>query len=240
MKKILIAVESETMSRQLQEQLSGLHCVLVCHNGLDAAEILREQNPDVLLLDLRLPGIDGITLLQAARDSGIRMPVIAMADYVSEHIARALGQLEVSSVLRMDSRASCVLVRILELLQQDQQNDQHFQLQRILALLGFKLNTAGYRITEQAIYCYRENPGQHITTQLYPKVADLCNGTVSQVEKAIRSSVEAAWKAGDKQLWRLYFGSDANGKPMKPSNGDFLARISLCLTEKQERERKNA
>lgn len=239
MKKILIAVESEILSRQLQEQLSGPHCVFVCHNGPDAAEFLREQSPDVLLLDLRLPGIDGVTLLQAARDSGMRMQVIALADFLSDHIVRVLEQLEVSSVLRLDSRAACVLVRILELLQQDRQNDQHFRLQRILALLGFKLRTTGCRITEQAIYCYWENPVQHITTELYPRVAELCSGTASQVEKAIRCSVEAAWKSGDKQLWRLYFGSDKNGKPMKPSNGEFLARIRLCITEDRQK-RKNA
>ena len=92
MKKSLIALESEIISRQLQEQLSGLHCVLTCHNGLDAAEILMEQNPDVLVLDLRLPGIDGVTLLRAARDSGMGTQVIAMTDYLSDHIARALEQ----------------------------------------------------------------------------------------------------------------------------------------------------
>ena len=239
MKKILIALESEIISRQLQEQLSGLHCVLTCHNGLDAAEILMEQNPDVLVLDLRLPGIDGVTLLRAARDSGMGTQVIAMTDYLSDHIARALEQLGVASVLRYDSRASCVMVSILELLQQDQKETPLLQIQRALVLLGFKCNTTGYHITEQAIYCYWQNPGLPITPALYPMVAKVCNGTVSQVEKAIRSSVESAWKTGDKQLWRLYFGMDKNGKAAKPSNGDFLARISCCITENRQ-VRKNA
>ena len=241
MKKILIAVQSETMSRQLQEQLSQLHCVMVCHNGLDAAEILREHNPEVLLVDLRLPGIDGIALLQIARHSGVSSRVIVLADYVSEYIYQALGHLKMSCLMRYDSRITCLTARILELLQENQQEDPRLQIQRILALLGFKMNTTGYRITEQAVYCCWENPAQPVTTGLYPLVANLCGGTVSQVEKAIRSSVEAAWKTGDQQIWRLYFAAGKNGKPAKPSNGDFLARISLCIAENvQEPERKNA
>lgn len=241
MKKILIAVQSETISLPLQEQLSGLHCVMVCHNGLDAAEILREQNPDVVLLDLRLPGIDGITLLQIARQSGISARVIALADYISAYISQALQHLEVSCLLRYDSKISCMTVRILELLQEDQWENPCLQIQRILAMLGFKMNTAGYRITEQALCCYLENPMQQITTRLYPEVAQLCGGSASQVEKAIRSSVEAAWKTGDKQIWRLYFAVGKNGKTIKPSNGEFLARICRCLTENSRKtERKNA
>ena len=185
-----------------------MYCVLVCHNGLDAAELLLEQNPDVLVVDLRLPGIDGVTLLQMARDSGIRVQTIVLADYLSNHIAWILERLEIASVLRYDSSVHCITARVLELLQDAKYEEPRMQIQRTLALLGFKLNTTGYRITEQAIYCYWENPGQQVTKQLYPLVAVLCSGTASQVEKAIRSSVETAWKNGDRQVWKMYFGNN--------------------------------
>ena len=234
MKKILIAIQSENMTQQLQGQLSQLYCVMVCHTGQDAAQILLEQNPEVLVLDLRLPGIDGITLLQAARDGGIKPRVIALEDYVSGYMLRALEQLQVCCLMRFDCQISYLTARIVELLHQNQQEDPRVQIRRILAQLGFKMNTQGFRILEKAIYCYWEDTSQSVTTKLYPKVAELCGGSASQVEKAIRSSVEAAWKNGDKQLWRMYFAAGKNGKPEKPSNGDFLARISRCIIREEK------
>lgn len=234
MKTILIAIQSEILAQQLQEQLSQLYPVLVCYNGQDAAEILLEQNPEVLVLDLRISGIDGITLLQAARDSGIGTQVIALADYMSDYIIRALEQLKVCCLMRYDCKPAHLTARILELLYQDQQEDPQLKIRRILAQLGFKMNTQGFRIIEQALFCYWQDPSQPVTTQLYPKVAELCGGSASQVEKAIRSSVEAAWKSGDKQLWRMYFTFGKNGKPVKPSNGDFLSRISHCVAREKE------
>lgn len=222
------------MAQQLREQLSGLYCAMVCHTGQDAAQILLEQNPEVLVLDLRLPGIDGITLLQAARDSGMESRVIALEDYVSPYMVRALEQLKVCCLMGLNCHISHLTARIVELLHQNHQEDPRVQIRRILARLGFKMNTQGFRILEQTIYCYWEDPSQPVTTRLYPKVAELCGGNTAQVEKAIRSSVEAAWKNGDKQLWRMYFAAGKNGKPEKPSNGDFLARISRCITREAE------
>ena len=241
MKKILIAVHSVQMAQQLHEQLGQMYCVIVCHNGVDAIEILQEHNPEVLVLDIRLSGMDGVTLLQIARHNGIHAQVIALADCLSDYILRALEQLEVSCLLRYDCSVSCIAARAMELVQQDCQDTPQMQFQRILALLGFRMNTVGCRITEQALCSYAENPSVHITTGLYPRVAKLCGGSVSQVEKAVRSSIESAWKNGDPQIWRMYFSTGKNGKAEKPSNGEFFARISRCVMQEcNEQKRKNA
>lgn len=241
MKKILIALQSENMALQLQERLSQLHCVFVSHNGYEAAEILREQHPDVLVLDMSLPGIDGITLLEIARDGGIESRVLALTDYISEYIVNALEQLQVSRLMKTGGDPVFLIPTILDLAENwETEVSREYRVRRILALLGFKMNTVGCRITEMAICRYADNICQPLTTQLYPQVAEACCGTATQVEKAIRSSVENAYKERNDQIWSMYFATGKNGKVSKPSNADFLARIALCVLNKEDRKMQKA
>ncbi len=237
MKKILIALQSENMAAYLQERLSQLYCVLVCHNGYEAAELLREQEPDVFVLDLMLPGIDGSTLLEIARDGGVESRILAVADYISDHMVRALEQAKVDCLMKTDTEPVCMLSNILDLVESGEEEiSREHRVRRILAVLGFKMHTVGCRITEVAICRYAENIYQPLSTRLYPDVAELCCGTVTQVEKAIRTSVENAWKERSDQVWAMYFAKTKTGKVSKPSNADFLARIALCVLGKEEKQ----
>ena len=60
MQSLLIADGSEVLTTQLAEALRGSYHIRVCHNGLAALEQLRERKPDVMILDLLLPELDGI------------------------------------------------------------------------------------------------------------------------------------------------------------------------------------
>lgn len=51
---------------------------LTCHSGEDALTLLENADVDLVLTDMRMPGMDGITLLQAIREKGADLPVIMM------------------------------------------------------------------------------------------------------------------------------------------------------------------
>jgi DNA-binding response OmpR family regulator len=63
-KKILIAETSLEFSEQLCDILENRYDLRVCYSGLMAKELLEEFCPDVLVMDLALPGLDGISLLK--------------------------------------------------------------------------------------------------------------------------------------------------------------------------------
>lgn len=230
MKKLLIAVNSELVSEDLKMRLFSRFEIQCCHNGTQALSTLNDFRPDVVLIDLMLSDLDGITVLKAANAAGIYPRVIALSDYISSYIVQALEQLDVCSLFRYASDMRAVTARIIELgedskaLSSDRANARN-----LLAVLGFNMNSSGTSITEIALDLYRKNPSQTLSHELYSAVAALCNGSPAQVERAIRTSIESAWKNRNEEVWRLYFALGKAGNVSKPTNADFLARISGCM-----------
>lgn len=64
-----------TLSRSFERR--GLQ-VVGCDNGLRAVDVWRQTQPDAVLLDLSLPGKDGLEVLAQARASGLHTPVIIL------------------------------------------------------------------------------------------------------------------------------------------------------------------
>ena len=50
---------------QLFRQEAGMRVVATCVNGLEALDAVRVHRPDVLLLDLNMPKLDGLRVLRA-------------------------------------------------------------------------------------------------------------------------------------------------------------------------------
>lgn len=237
MKKIMLALSSQTMGEILQEHLKGIFDVVFCQDADEAVDLLGTYQPDVLVLDLMLGGMDSISILQAARDTGACAKAVAVTNYVGNYTAERLEELNVFHLIKTpcDTRQLAGRIGDIALWEPDAERLGQ-RIQNTLITLGFKMNTENYRIIECAIRLYLQEPGQPLTNQLYPAVAKMCNGSVSQVEKAIRTAVESAWKNGNEKIWRLYFAARKNGKLSKPSNGDFLARMAMCLLDKTERK----
>jgi CheY-like chemotaxis protein len=59
--------------------------VLTASNGIEGLMVFRQSRPDLVLTDLRMPGVNGWTLLEAIRaQAGEALPVIAMTAYAGE------------------------------------------------------------------------------------------------------------------------------------------------------------
>lgn len=69
--KLLIADGNEEFRRALAAELQGAYHVRCCGDGKEALSLLRSFVPDVLVLDLMLPELDGISLLQSAASAGL-------------------------------------------------------------------------------------------------------------------------------------------------------------------------
>ena len=77
--RLLLAEDELKLSRALTAILrhSGYEVDAV-HDGLTALDHLRHQAFDAAILDIMMPGMDGIEVLRQARQSGIRLPIIML------------------------------------------------------------------------------------------------------------------------------------------------------------------
>ena len=75
--KLLIAEGTEAFRIALVEMLGDVYQIRTCAEGNGALDLIRSFQPDLVLLDLMLPGLDGITILERAVASGLRPTVLA-------------------------------------------------------------------------------------------------------------------------------------------------------------------
>ncbi len=86
MAKVLIVEDDEVIARGMAEHLkaAGFDPIAVGAGEVGLAR-LRYENPDVCVLDLMLPGIDGWRLIEAARSEGIGTPILVVSARGTEH-----------------------------------------------------------------------------------------------------------------------------------------------------------
>ena len=230
--KILIADGTEDFRLALAESLQENYYVRSCKDGQEALSLLKSFTPDILVLDLFLPGIDGISLLHAAAESGIRPLVLATGKFFSDYMMDSLVQLGVEYVLTKPCDLRSTIARIQDLTQRIHtplisQPDPRNLISTLLITLGIPVNYHGYGYLREAILLIARKPDQGITKELYPAIAKIFgNGlTDKNVERSIRNAIETAWKTRDERIWQQYFPSGKN----KPTNGQFLHALADSL-----------
>lgn len=79
MSRILVIEDEYPMRRALEDLLSAEgHRVLTAADGLSGLEGARSEQPDLIVLDVMLPGLDGFAVVHALRRAGQRVPVLLL------------------------------------------------------------------------------------------------------------------------------------------------------------------
>lgn len=230
---LLIADSNPEFREALGDLLQGCCRVHCCGTGTEAAELLQALRPQILVLDLMLPEIDGISLLHSAHEQGLRPKVLATTSLLSPYVMEKLLELGVAYLLRRPCDVHCAARRVEDLCRRVHDSDIGPQacLSGILRSLGFSGSHTGTRCLPIAVMLDAQDPGQAYTKELYPETGRLCDPPISgdQVEKLIRYAIEKAWARGNKAEWSRYFAPDQNGEFTKPSNGQFISRMTEVL-----------
>lgn len=227
--KLLIADTSEAVRESLREILGDLFELRLCGDGRTALELLHRFQPDVLVLDLMLPGIDGLGLLQIAADAGICPAVLATTRQQNDYILNAAYRLGVSYVMLRPCEIGALADRVQDLARRcsdkAQPADLSFQVKLILARLGFPQKSKNYVLLLDTILWQAEHPQAFLSKEVYPAVGKAHSRSSLSVEKSIRVFIHKIWEARDDQIWRLYFPPDADGNIPQPTNGSFINTI---------------
>ncbi|HEV8617157.1 MAG TPA: response regulator [Methylomirabilota bacterium] len=86
-KRVLIVEDNPVVQEVLDQFLRPTYHVTVTSNGSQALGALAKHPPDVMLLDVRIPGVDGLSLLRSLRDMGITIPIFVITGYDSTEVA---------------------------------------------------------------------------------------------------------------------------------------------------------
>ena len=229
--KLLIADAGEEFRLALAENARGFYRVRTAQEGKETLQLLLEFKPDILVLDMMLPGLDGVSILQSAADRGICPVVLAVTKFASDYLVEAAYRLGVAYMMVKPCDVKAVAARITELTQlrapvERSVQDPRVAASNMLLALGVSTKLRGYGYLREAVAEAVYHPGQMITKELYPKVGKLCDASPVQVERSIRSAIAKAWQQRDEGVWRQIFQVSPGSALERPTNAVFISGIA--------------
>jgi two-component system, response regulator, stage 0 sporulation protein A len=240
-----IADDNQDFCQLLQDYFMmkpGIEVVATAHNGLDIIKILPQVDMDVLLLDMIMPQMDGLGVLQWLKEHNqIHRPkIIIFSAFGQEEIARNAVSLGVDYYILKPFDLNILTQRICEVVKGindvtitkrkpvSYYRDLELEVSRIIQSLNIPPHFKGYSYLRDAIILASQDPAliNKVTKDLYPLIAEQHHTTMNRVERAMRFAIETAWNKGDVQTLHNLFGYCVDDKKGKPTNASFIAKIS--------------
>ncbi len=237
--KVLLADAGEEFRILLEQTIENTGEFSVVGSTGDGAQILslvEQHRPQLLIMDVVLPGLDGFGVLQQLREMGEDAPkVIVTASFCNpQTVSRAM---ELGAYFFLPKPVS--EVSLLEHMrgavrpQEEVREEPHApalegMVTAIIHEIGVPAHIKGYQYLREAIVIAVNDMDviNAVTKVLYPEVAKAFQTTPSRVERAIRHAIEVAWDRGDLETLQKYFGYTVNSAKGKPTNSEFIALIA--------------
>jgi two-component system response regulator (stage 0 sporulation protein A) len=251
--KVLIADAGEDYRTLLRDTLNAegdMEVVGAAADGAEALALLEQEQPDVLLLDLVLPRVDGLEVLRQMGERGMRTaPLVVSAFFNQQMIARSaeLGAwyfipkpCDVAALaerIRQSARTEDVAAApITEM--RPAEPDLESTVTEVIHEIGVPAHIKGYQYLREAIILTIGDMEiiNAVTKVLYPAVAKKFDTTPSRVERAIRHAIEVAWDRGDLETLQKFFGYTVSNIKGKPTNSEFIAMIADCLSLRRRQQ----
>ena len=246
---------SQTLANYIQEQ-TDMEVIGIAKDGEEAIEMVTNITPDVILLDVIMPHLDGIGVLEKiSMIKTNKKPMCIMLSAVGQdkitQKAIALGA-EYYIVKPFDIELLVKRIRELknfklnqnginligkEIKQQyidvplnSENGEKNLEalVTNIIHEVGVPAHIKGYQYLREAIIMVINDIEviNQITKSLYPQIAYKFSTTPSRVERAIRHAIEVAWGRGDQIIVENIFGYTISAAKGKPTNSEFIAMIA--------------
>lgn len=252
--RVLIADPNEDTRQLLKDAVSREDDIALtgcASDGIEALTMIREQDPDVVLLELVLPRLDGLGVLRKLSEEEKRPPVLVVTGFVNSHVLSESADLGASYFISKPCDPAELLQRIRQFGRREQRTPAAVSVKaplrsepslesvvtEIIHEIGVPAHIKGYQYLREAIILTINDMDaiNAVTKILYPEVARKFGTTPSRVERAIRHAIEVAWDRGDVETLQKFFGYTVSGIKGKPTNSEFIAMIAdhLSLRKKQ-------
>lgn len=246
---VLITDDNKEFCQLLGEFLEvdgDFNVVEMLYDGEQVVEYIKNnENPDVLILDLIMPHLDGIGVLEELNSQDLidDMKIIALTAMGHDKIMKTVIELGVDYYIMKPFDLDKLKERIKQLLEEsDGSTDNiHFNqaqiefengnytplITNVIEELGIPAHIKGYRYVRQAIEMVIKDMDllSAVTKELYPQIAEEFDSTPSRVERAIRHAIDVAWQRGNQEALKNYFQNNMN-ENVKPTNSQFIAKVA--------------
>lgn len=253
--KIMIADNNRELCDTLTDLINlqdDMELVGVAYDGIEALQVIGQVKPDVLILDITMPYLDGIGVLERLSGFPEQPMVIVLTAFEQEAMIQRLIALGATYYMVKPFDAPTLFERIRQFAagkgsvprrankaQEDQYlyaatnrheksvNQLELEVTRLFHEMGIPAHFRGYAYLREAIIIAAQEVEVlgNITKNLYPRIAEKYRSTTSGVESAIRHTIEIGWERGNSEYMDEFFGFE-NQKGRFPTTASFIAKVA--------------
>ena len=237
---VIIADESKEIVNEFLSNVpkEGFNVVAVANDGVSLLRLIKEHRPDVVVMDLILPQLDGFAIMEKIKQEGIDTNIIIHTNLsLNGFVSKAMGLgakyyaiKPFSSTLLMERIQDVVKLPQIEVENSASLNMSKMEekITNIFITVGIPAHIKGYQFLREAIKLAIASPEiiNSITKKLYPTIAEKYSTSASKVERAIRHAIEVAWNRGKIENINNVFGLKIYSSNEKPTNGEFIALVA--------------
>lgn len=251
--QIVIADDNKEFSDILYDYLSNqgdIEVVGTAKDGNEACDLIADKMPDIAILDIIMPHLDGLGVLEKVRMMPLKKrPLFIILSAVGQdkitQRALALGaeyyivkpfdmDVLVSRIRQLKDSNHNPIIRsdyspdLKPAYRAPAQRNLEVEVTNIMHEIGVPAHIKGYQYLRDAIMMVVKDLDiiNSITKQLYPSIAREYNTTPSRVERAIRHAIEVAWSRGQVETIDALFGYTVSVGKGKPTNSEFIAMVA--------------
>lgn len=238
--KVLIGDDSSefglTWASMLKKE--GMFSITRQKNGRILLETIKNDMPDFLIIDARMPEFDAASLLSEIRNEKGTIPVtIVVSNLNSPEIEKEVMDAGASYFMVKPFAPELIVKKVSALISlkngtrtepRREMNNIEYVVTDIIHQIGIPAHIKGYHYLRTAIILSINDSEMinSVTKLLYPTVAQRYSTTSSRVERAIRHAIEIAWDRGDVDVLNGLFGYTIHTSRGKPTNSEFIALIA--------------
>ena len=257
--KVFIADDNQEFSHTLSSYINSqddMEVVGMARDGNEAVDLVIKTEPDVVLLDVIMPHLDGLGVLEkinvikknnmptcimlsaVGQDKVTQKAIELGAEYYVvkpfdiEVIIKRIREIKFFKPSQVTGNfiARETKLQYIDISKDKDKKEENLEalVTNIIHEVGVPAHIKGYQYLREAITMVVNDMDviNQITKCLYPKIALKFNTTPSRVERAIRHAIEVAWGRGDQKIVENIFGYTVNALKGKPTNSEFIAMIA--------------
>lgn len=234
-KLTVIIADEEEFCAQLAEAVQkneNFSVIGQAHDGEQATNMVMEQQPDILVLDMMLTKREGIAVLKSMENMEKKPAVIATSAFVTNYVAATAANLGVRYLMLKPYSVETLIERMEEItcLADSPVSDDVLEAFVINAIhdTGIPANILGYEYLLEALKIVVRDKSKirDITKEIYVPVAEQFDATPSRVSKAIARAIVIGWDRGDLATLESYFGYRASNAKGWPANSEYIALVA--------------
>lgn len=213
-------------------------------DGNQALDLIKNNDLDLVILDIIMPYLDGIGVLEKLNELKIKKPKIIILSAVGQekitqrainlgadyYILKPFDLEMLSKRIKeiMEFQTDVVSKAVMPDIANNKSKDLETLITEVIHDVGIPAHIKGYLYLRDAITLVINNIDylNSVTKLLYPKIAEKYETTPSRVERAIRHAIEVAWNRGKVDVLNDLFGYTINDEKGKPTNSEFIALIA--------------